>query len=83
MEKMCFFNEFMKKMILRRSLLKPGLLVTLNIMWGVVASIQLPFFPDEAIRRGANPGQFDPVFGVIHLATLVTSPWAGSLVSRC
>ena len=70
-------------MILRRSLLKPGLLVTLNIMWGVVASIQLPFFPDEAIRRGASPGQFDPVFGVIHLATLVTSPWAGSLVSRC
>ena len=77
-----FFFEDFPKMILRRSLLKPGLLVTLNIMWGVVASIQLPFFPDEASSRGASPGQFDPVFGVIHLATLVTSPWAGSLVSR-
>ena len=69
-------------MISRRSLLRPGLLVSLNIMWGVVASVQLPFFPDEALGRGASPGQFDPVFGVIHLATLFTSPWAGSLVSR-
>ena len=69
-------------MIIRLALLKPGLLVTLNIMWGVVASFQLTFFPEEASRRGATPGQFDPVFGIIHLATLVTSPWAGSLVSR-
>ena len=69
-------------MIIRLVLLKPGLLVTLNIMWGIVASIQLPFFPDEASRRGATPSQFDPVFGVTYLATLVTSPWAGSLVSK-
>ena len=66
----------------RRLILITGLIMTLNIIWGFLVSIQLPFFPIEAKKKGASPSEFDPVFGVVNLAELVTSPFVSKLVKR-
>ena len=66
----------------RRLILITGLIMTLNIIWGFLVSIQLPFFPIEAKRKGASPSEFDPVFGVVNLAELITSPFVSKLVKR-
>lgn len=54
----------------------------LNICWGFVGSMQAPFFPIEAERKGATPSQFSPIFGFIHLATVVTSPFMAKVITR-
>ena len=54
----------------------------LNICWGIVGSMQAPFFPIEAERKGATPSQFSPIFGFIHLATAVTSPFMAKVITR-
>ena len=36
----------------------------------------------EAQSKGATPSEFGPVFGMVHLATVATSPFVGPLVSR-
>ena len=66
----------------RRLILITSLIMTLNIIWGFLVSIQLPFFPIEAKRKGASPSEFDPVFGVVNLAELITSPFVSKLVKR-
>ena len=66
----------------RRLVLITVLIMTLNIIWGFLVSIQLPFFPIEAKRKGASPSEFDPVFGVVNLAELITSPFVSKLVKR-
>ena len=66
----------------RRLVLITVLIMTLNIIWGFLVSIQLPFFPIEAKKKGASPSEFDPVFGVVNLAELVTSPFVSKLVKR-
>ena len=66
----------------RRIILITGIIITLNIIWGFLVSIQLPFFPIEAKKKGANPSEFDPVFGVVNLAELITSPFVSKLVKR-
>ena len=66
----------------RRLILITGLIMTLNIIWGFLVSIQLPFFPIEAKKKGASPSEFDPVFGVVNLAELITSPFVSKLVKR-
>ena len=66
----------------RRLILITGLIMTLNIIWGFLVSIQLPFFPIEAKKKGASPSEFDPEFGVVNLAELVTSPFVSKLVKR-
>ena len=66
----------------RRLILITGLIMTLNIIWGFLVSIQLPFFPIEAKKKGASPSEFDPVFGVVNLAEMVTSPFVSKLVKR-
>ena len=59
-----------------------GLLSVLNIGWGFVASIQAPFFPDEAQEKGASAAEFGPIFGIIHLALFCTSPFVGKIIIR-
>ena len=54
----------------------------LNICWGFVGSMQAPFFPIEAEKKGATPSQFSPIFGFIHLATVVTSPFMAKVITR-
>ena len=54
----------------------------LNICWGIVGSMQAPFFPIEAEKKGATPSQFSPIFGFIHLATAVTSPFMAKVITR-
>ena len=44
--------------------------------------MQAPFFPIEAERKGATPSQFSPIFGFIHLATVVTSPFMAKVITR-
>ena len=57
-------------------------LSALNICWGLVASIQAPFFPIEAASKGAAATQFGAVFGIIHLAIFITSPLMGKMVAK-
>ena len=64
----------------RRIILITGIIITLNIIWGFLVSIQLPFFPIEAKKKGASPSEFDPVFGVVNLAEMIASPFVGKLV---
>ena len=59
-----------------------GLIITLNIVWGILFSIQLPFFPLEAMKKGASPSDFDPVLGIVHLAEMIASPFVSKLVRR-
>ena len=54
----------------------------LNICWGFVSSIQAPFFPVEAQKKGASASQFGPIFGIIHLALFLISPLVGKLVTK-
>ena len=54
----------------------------LNICWGFVGSMQAPFFPIEAEKKGATASQFSPIFGFIHLATVVTSPFMAKVITR-
>ena len=54
----------------------------LNIFWGLIASIQASFFPIEAASKGATATQFRGVFGIIHLAIFITSPFMGIMVTK-
>ena len=54
----------------------------LNVCWGFVGSMQAPFFPIEAEKKGATASQFSPIFGFIHLATVVTSPFMAKVITR-
>ena len=66
----------------RRLILITSLIIALNIIWGALVSLQAPFFPIEAKKKGVSPSKFDPVFGVVHLAQIVTTPFVGKLVRR-
>ena len=68
-------------MVSLRSYLVAINLSLLNICWGLVASIQAPFFPIEAAQKGASATEFGGVFGIIHLAIFITSPLMGKFVS--
>ena len=66
----------------RVALLTLVALAALNICWGLAAAVQAPFFPLEALRKGATASMFGPVFGIIHLSLLLTSPFTPVLISR-
>jgi MFS family permease len=47
------------------------------ISWGLTDSIQAPFFPIEAERKGSTPSEYGAVFGIIHLAMFLCGPLFG------
>lgn len=44
------------------------------LFWGMMISLQPPFYPAEAERKGATPSQYGFVFGIANLAAFVTAP---------
>eukprot|EP00088_Acartia_fossae_P003742 TRINITY_DN115_c0_g1_i1.p1 TRINITY_DN115_c0_g1~~TRINITY_DN115_c0_g1_i1.p1 ORF type:complete len:453 (-),score=79.16 TRINITY_DN115_c0_g1_i1:233-1591(-) len=50
------------------------------ITWGLTDSIQAPFFPIEAARKGSTPSEYGAVFGIIHLAMFFFGPLFGSFM---
>ena len=52
---------------------------TVNVFWGLLFSIQPPFYSSEAEKKGATPAQYGFVFGIIHLAAFISAPIFGRL----
>ena len=48
-----------------------------NIGWGLLISLQPPFYPQEAEKRGATPSQYGFVFGIASFAAFIFSPIFG------
>lgn len=57
-------------------------LSALSFCTGVIESIQAPFFPKEGALKGATATQCCGVFGIIHLAIVLTSPFTGKIVAK-
>lgn len=53
-----------------------------NFFLAACVSLQAPFFPAEAEKKGASPSQYGLVFGVYELAIIFMSPLVGKLVGR-
>lgn len=51
-----------------------------NFFLAACVSLQAPFFPSEAEKKGASPSQYGLVFGIYELAIIFTSPLVGKLV---
>ena len=47
------------------------------IIWGICGSLLPPFFPNEAMSKGASISQSGFVFGVFSLAGFISSPLFG------
>ncbi|XP_065203816.1 MFS-type transporter SLC18B1-like [Planococcus citri] len=48
----------------------------------ICVSLQAPFFPDEAERKGASATEYGFVFGVFELVVFLVSPWYGKHVKN-
>ncbi|GFW65599.1 MFS-type transporter SLC18B1 [Trichonephila clavipes] len=60
-------------------------LVTLafgNFCVGSCVSLQAPFFPAEAERKGATATEYGFIFGIFQLTIFVTAPLMGKIVSK-
>lgn len=53
-----------------------------NFFLAACVSLQAPFFPAEAEKKGASPSQYGLVFGVYELAIIFMSPLVGKLVGK-
>ena len=51
---------------------------TASIGWGLLISLQPPFYPKEAEERGASPSQYGFVFGITNLAAFIFAPIFGA-----
>lgn len=47
------------------------------VTWGLTDSIQAPFYPIEAEKKGATSSEYGLVFGIIHLAMFFAGPIFG------
>ena len=50
---------------------------SVQVFWGLLFSIQPPFYSSEAEKKGATPAQYGFVFGIIHLAAFIAAPIFG------
>lgn len=79
------FNESIKNR--RKNYTSRQLLVIFSYIYGnfflaACVSLQAPFFPQEAERKGASPTVYGLVFGVYELAIIFVSPLVGKLIGR-
>ena len=49
---------------------------------GMVVSLQAPFYPAEAERKGATAAQYGLVFGIFELTVFIVSPVIGKLLPK-
>eukprot|EP00095_Tigriopus_kingsejongensis_P011883 maker-scaffold410_size180147-snap-gene-0.30 protein:Tk11883 transcript:maker-scaffold410_size180147-snap-gene-0.30-mRNA-1 annotation:"mfs-type transporter c6orf192 homolog" len=48
----------------------------------ICVSLQAPFYPQEAEKKGATPTAYGLVFGVFELTVFLVSPWIGQNIHR-
>lgn len=48
----------------------------------ICVSLQAPFYPQEAEKKGATPTQYGLVFGVFELTVFIVSPYIGQNINR-
>lgn len=53
-----------------------------DLFAGIVYSLQAPFYPQEAEKKGATPTEYGLVFGVFELTMFAVSPIYGKYVSK-
>ena len=49
------------------------------LFWGLMISLQPPFYPYEAEQKGANPEEYGSVFGAFYLGAFLFCPVAGQI----
>ena len=54
------------------------ILFAASVGWGLLISLQPPFYPSEAEKRGATPSQYGFVFGITNLAAFIFAPIFGA-----
>jgi len=52
------------------------------VVWGILISLQPPFYPIEAEAKGAKPQQYGFVFGIFNLAAFLGGPIFGKFGGR-
>jgi len=52
-------------------------IVCAYVVWGALISLQPPFYPTEAEKKGATPAQYGFVFGIANLAAFISAPFFG------
>ncbi|CAL8093265.1 unnamed protein product [Orchesella dallaii] len=53
-----------------------------DLFAGIVYSLQAPFYPQEAEKKGATPTEYGLVFGVFELTMFLVSPIYGKYMSK-
>ena len=57
-------------------------IISAYIGWGLLLSLQPPFYPSEAEKKGATPSQYGFVFGIANLAAFIFAPIFGRFGSK-
>ena len=69
----CFSNTHQRRCSLMVQYIIP-FCITAYIGWGLLLSLQPPFYPSEAEKKGATPSQYGFVFGIANLAAFIFAP---------
>lgn len=56
--------------------------IIVNFCSAVCISLQAPFFPSEAEKKGATPTEYGLVFGIFELTVFIVSPFYGRFLTR-
>lgn len=54
----------------------------INLISSTTVSIQAPFYPEEAERKGATATEYGLVFGIFELVIFLTAPIFGQFVMK-
>ena len=68
--------------ITRRQWLTLGVFALADFCSAVCVSLQAPFYPQEAEKKGATPTEYGLVFGIFELTVFIASPLLGKYLSR-
>ena len=49
---------------------------------GMCVSLQAPFYPAEAEKKGASATEYGLVFGIFELTVFIVSPFVGKILPR-
>ncbi|GAB6026949.1 hypothetical protein CHUAL_013620 [Chamberlinius hualienensis] len=56
--------------------------IVVNFSSAVCVSLQAPFFPSEAEKKGSTPAEYGLVFGVFELTVFIVSPFYGKFLTK-
>ena len=57
-------------------------LIVTHLCNGMCVSLQAPFYPAEAERKGATATQYGLVFGIFELTVFLVSPFIGKILPK-